>query len=600
MKTFIQFAQRARTQVSVCVTIMCVTVGLGVLQFNWLSELSERERESRQSHLTADVLQFGQDFDRELTRTYSAFQLDGEALDRRDAGDVSMRYDSWMEQAAYPHLVRDIWIAEPADAGADPERVTSWRFLHFDIQRRRLTEGERPQAWHEPTQHTTAAGPLDEDTLSIQIPIFSVAPAARPHSIFPSDGQPIAIGAITTRFVILQLDRHCIMNEVLPALTRRYLAGSTPPGEPEYQVVIVRNRIPHEVIYAANLRDNGTLPASVDATAPLLGIRSLVIAGGLKTEARLTQASYRPVTTAPPTLTAVAAVPFGAPPKEYWELRVTHRAGSLEAFASQARTRNLLISATILVVLAGSLALLLVAARRTHSLGRQQMEFVAGISHELRTPISVIGVIGANLAEDVVSDREQIRKYGVLIQREGRRLTEMIEQVLSYARIQSSNLPPREPFAIDELVLDAVDSLQPQMSSLGFTCILGLEESLPSVLVEPASMVRVIQNLITNALKYSGEHREIHVATGKEVSRGAVRVWVAVTDQGIGIPPEEQALIFEPFRRGRTAVEHSLPGTGLGLALVSSIVQAHGGTVDVRSELGQGSTFTVYLPATGA
>ena len=180
---------------------------------------------------------------------------------------------------------------------------------------------------------------------------------------------------------------------------------------------------------------------------------------------------------------------------------MTHRAGSLEAFASQTRTRNLLISAAILTVLSGSLALLLVAARRMHSLGRQQMEFVAGISHELRTPISVIGVIGANLAEDVVSEREQIRNYGLLIQREGRRLTEMIEQVLSYARIQSANLPAPELTAIDELVLDAVDSLQPQISSLGFTCILGLAATSSSVddscgwRIEGGSCLKISNNI---------------------------------------------------------------------------------------------------------
>jgi signal transduction histidine kinase len=117
------------------------------------------------------------------------------------------------------------------------------------------------------------------------------------------------------------------------------------------------------------------------------------------------------------------------------------------------------------------------------------------------------------------------------------------------------------------------------------------------VLVDRSSIERAIKNLISNAIKYSADSRYIRISAGTETLRASTRVWIAVEDKGIGIFPDELALIFEPFRRGREAIERNLPGTGLGLSLVRRIMQLHGGSVEVRSEPGAGSTFTLYLPA---
>src|SRR4029453_11368606 len=125
------------------------------------------------------------------------------------------------------------------------------------------------------------------------------------------------------------------------------------------------------------------------------------------------------------------------PPAPRWQGVVKHPAGSLEAFVGSTRRRNLMLSTSILAVLAVSMVLLIVSTRRSQELARQQLEFVAAVSHELRTPLAVIRSAGENLADGVVHDERQGRKYGGLIRAEGRRLSEMVEQILEFAGIQS-------------------------------------------------------------------------------------------------------------------------------------------------------------------
>ena len=598
MNKTLRFAQRASTWAWVCLvaTAMAGTVVLGMLQWRWLSELSERERDARQTRLTADVQRLSEDFDREITQAYFALQLDADALEQRDTTAFAIRYKLWLAQSAFPHLVRAIWIVEPTD---DPQRprqgAGSWRFLRFDTQQSRLVEATRPAGWRDPDTYDIADSPLDEDTMSIRNPVFSATPGMHtPVLVLP--GTALRYRPVVQRFVIVELNRQCIVDELLPALIRKYLGNSSSSGEPEYQVVVVRNSRPRETVYVSNLSRAGSLPQSVDATALLLAIRPLSAMSGLTRASLVTQHPGQAVA-APALPMSAAGELLGFGPKEYWKLQVTHRAGSLEAFAAQTRRRNLLVSAAILLLLTGSLIIALVAARRARSLGRQQVEFVAGVSHELRTPITVMGVAAASLADGIVSVPEEVRSYGRYIQQEVRRLTDMLEQVLSYARIQSANLPPREQVTPSVLIRASIQSMQPQIDALGFTCTWQLDDTLPPVEVDRSSLERVIHNLISNALKFSGEQREIRITAGREESRTGVRVWIAVADFGIGIPLQEQALIFEPFRRGHAAIDRSVPGTGLGLTLVLRIVQAHGGTVQVHSEPGKGSTFRVYLPA---
>jgi signal transduction histidine kinase len=382
-------------------------------------------------------------------------------------------------------------------------------------------------------------------------------------------------------------------------LARRYFSAAPASQELDYHVTVVRNRIPHTVVYASHPLMDGVPVSAIDATAQLLGIRWAMSDLGAMTTTKVTPPTGQ--AGSPPIRQVIGVTSSSSSnPSEYWQLRVVHRAGSLETLAAQTRRQNLLASLTILALLTVGFVLMLVALRRARALTRQKMDFVAGVSHELRTPIAVVAVAGANLADGLVTDPEQVRHYGRLIQREGRRLTQMTEHVLSFAQIEEISLSMAEPAGAEVLILEAVGVMQAQLDELSFTVSVSVKDSSPPVLVDRLAIGRAIQNLISNAIKYSAEHREIRITAGAEVRRGNPRVFIAVEDDGIGIQPDELSLIFEPFRRGRAAIERNLPGTGLGLSLVRSIMRVHGGEVVVRSEPAVGSTFVLYLPSTFA
>jgi signal transduction histidine kinase len=261
---------------------------------------------------------------------------------------------------------------------------------------------------------------------------------------------------------------------------------------------------------------------------------------------------------------------------------------------TQVRRRNLFVSSGILAILGVSVGFLVVTTRRAQELARQQMEFVAAVSHELRTPLAVIRSAADNLAEGVVTEDPQVRKYGDLVRGEGRRLSEMVEQILELAGIHSGQRGfALAPVAVLPLLRDVVSASATLIEEAGVNVEYDVPDSLPPVLGDEQALRRVFQNLLGNALKYGGSGNWIGLkarVSGREVA-------VSVADRGTGIEPAEHARIFEPFYRAPQAIAAQIQGTGLGLSLVQRIVEAHGGRITLRSEPGAGSEFTVHLPA---
>lgn len=261
------------------------------------------------------------------------------------------------------------------------------------------------------------------------------------------------------------------------------------------------------------------------------------------------------------------------------------------------RRRNLAISSSVLGILGLSVALLFVSTRRAHDLARQQLEFVATVSHELRTPLAVIRSAADNLADGVVHDEMRVRQYGELVRREGVRLTDLVEQILEFAGLQSGERSlARRPVEIDGVLREVAAAAQ-EAARERLTVDLALADHLPAVLGDEAALRRVFQNLIGNAVKYGAGAGWVGVEAAVDVSRIAV----TVRDRGIGIAPGDQERIFDPFYRAADVVSAQVQGAGLGLSLVKRIVEAHGGRITVESEPGTGSAFVVTLPiASGA
>jgi signal transduction histidine kinase len=225
------------------------------------------------------------------------------------------------------------------------------------------------------------------------------------------------------------------------------------------------------------------------------------------------------------------------------------------------------------------------------------MEFVAGVSHELRTPLAVICSAAENLADGVIENNEQIRRYGGLIREEGRRLTEMVEQVLEFAGAQSGRKTyDLRPTEVGQVIDDALAACHLQMIEGGFEIEKKIAENLPRVKADPAALSRVIQNLLSNSMKYSAESRLIGLSAENVQTQSGGEVQIKVSDHGLGIEQADLPHIFEPFYRGKEVAAAQIHGNGLGLSLVKHIVEAHGGRVSVDSKPKLGTIFTLHLP----
>jgi len=228
-------------------------------------------------------------------------------------------------------------------------------------------------------------------------------------------------------------------------------------------------------------------------------------------------------------------------------------------------------------------------------LADRKVRFVAGVSHELRSPVSAISMLSRNQADGLVTAPEKVRQYGELIHQQSRRLSEMVEQALACAGIHSSlPRPAREPVDLRAVIQEALDARREELNHAGFTVEAALAPGLPEVTGDARLLRMAFDNLLSNALKHAGSGHWIRVAAAFAPAEKEVRI--SVEDRGAGIAPGDRAEIFEPFYRGRVAVEAQVPGSGLGLSLVRSAAEAHRGTVTLESEPGRGSTFTIHLP----
>ncbi len=220
-------------------------------------------------------------------------------------------------------------------------------------------------------------------------------------------------------------------------------------------------------------------------------------------------------------------------------------------------------------------------------------QFVATVSHELRTPLtSIISFLELIRAED-----DNLSPDGVhfldIIQRNANRLLRLVGNLLLLSRIESGiSSPELAPVSVPELARDAVRDAFPAAASFGVTLEAAAGDG-PDVLGDHLGLTQVLENLIGNAVKFSHPGDTVRVCA--TWSQDQWRVDVA--DQGIGIPPDEMDRLFHRFVRASNARTSGRPGTGLGLSVVKAIVELHGGRVTVASELGQGTTFSIYLPA---
>jgi signal transduction histidine kinase len=275
-------------------------------------------------------------------------------------------------------------------------------------------------------------------------------------------------------------------------------------------------------------------------------------------------------------------------PHSPWRIQLRRREGSIDEIVWQIRFHNTLLSTGMLVLIAGIIALLGHLSSRTAQLAALQMNFVAGVSHELRTPLTVIRTAAFNLRGKLAQNPEQVERYGALIQGESDKLTGLVEQVLLFARADSAPAArERKPVRFESLIESSLNASLAASAPVESA----VESGLPVPVVDEQALGQVLRNLFDNAVKYGDGMKWLGISArlaGKAIE-------IEIMDHGPGIPRNELPHVFEPFFRGKRAVDDQIHGTGLGLSLAKRIIEANGGTVRVSSSPA-GTAFTLTLP----
>jgi signal transduction histidine kinase len=277
-----------------------------------------------------------------------------------------------------------------------------------------------------------------------------------------------------------------------------------------------------------------------------------------------------------------------------WTAGIHSRDSTAAAWARRNFALNLGLSALLAAVVAGGVLFALRGAAREMRLSQMKTDFVSNVSHELRTPLASIRVFGELLRLGRVESPEKVREYGEYIETESRRLTQLINNILDLARIESGRKSyDFAPADLEQVVAETLRTFRVSLAQSGFEIdYRPPAERLPPLSLDAQAMAQSVGNLLDNAVKYSAGSRRVEVGLRREGAQALI--WVK--DQGIGIPREQQEKIFDRFHRVSSGLLHDVKGSGLGLAIVRHNVEAHGGSVEVESRAGAGSTFTIRLP----
>ena len=276
-----------------------------------------------------------------------------------------------------------------------------------------------------------------------------------------------------------------------------------------------------------------------------------------------------------------------AVPARPWQIEVSAaRSGTMAAVAGGYWPA--VLSVVLMLV---ALGLTVVADRRAADLTRMQADFISHVSHQLKTPLSLLSAATETVTMDRARSPEKLTQYLGIIRNEVARLSSLVQRILEYSRLQQQRGYEFERVDLAALVRETVSAFESSLSSRDFAFVVDVDGPSPVISADPAAIEQALVNLLDNAVKYSGASRHVRVHL-RSLAGAAV---VEVTDRGIGIDDVDQERIFEKFYRGRGASSQR-EGFGLGLPIVHELIHAHRGRIDVDSRAGHGSTFRITLP----
>jgi signal transduction histidine kinase len=301
---------------------------------------------------------------------------------------------------------------------------------------------------------------------------------------------------------------------------------------------------------------------------------------------------------------------FGSPPAETPPFAVTQdlridetswllqvwpgRPEAIYADIRQRQTLSMAILAFVAVLLAFGSYITVRIVRRELEIARLRADFVSTVSHEFRSPLTGIRQLGEMLLDGRVTDPEKQRGYFRMIVQESDRLARLVENILDFSRMEEGRREYQfEPLNPSPWLRTLVADFVTEIAANGAAVEPDVPDGLPPISADKEALGSAVRNLLDNAVKYSPGTKTVRI--GAAASGGEVRIFVQ--DRGVGISEQDRRRIFDRFYRADGEISKRVKGAGLGLSLVKHIVTAHGGTVECESRLGEGSTFTIRLPA---
>ena len=575
-----RFKRQALYSWAFIVTLAGLSVLLATLQYRWIGEVSRAEQDRLKTNLHTALESFRTEFNDNISQASNALTLFGAEIPTDATERESLyiqRFKHWRDLSHQERLFASIARIVPEKNGPDKNGTVAVRLL--DQQRVRFRTIDWPPKW----------GPLRDEILK-QIANEDDSPRHPPHTgdldlilipLFDS-GQGLPV-----EWVVFEVDLNYVRSALLPDLMD-HLTRAIGPG---FDAELVSRSDASAIIYQSNPERGERIGAAADAQIGLLDVEP---------RPRGRPDPNRPGDREPPPDLAPRNLDSD-PARGRWLLSVRHQAGSLDALVSRTRWKNIAVTTAVLALMLLTIAALVRFTRRAQALSQLQMQFVAGVSHELRTPLTVIRTAAHNLTTGIVKtgDVNQVQRYGRLISGQTEKLTALVEQVLGFANAESGRIiAKREQVSVDLLIQQSLADCGSVIAESRCEVESNVASDVAPLYGDPTALRHALQNLLTNAAKYGSDGQWIGISAA--MSSGAKNqpmVEIRVADRGAGIPAEERSQIFEPFYRGRRGIDDQVHGTGLGLALVKRIVEAHGGTIGVRSGPDQpGTEFTLQIP----
>ena len=282
--------------------------------------------------------------------------------------------------------------------------------------------------------------------------------------------------------------------------------------------------------------------------------------------------------------------------KDFWifanySLGIRTQGPSLQQIVRARTSNNLLLLTGLAVVLIIALVLAYRNVKKEVQLAQNKSDFVSNVSHEIRTPLALISMFAETLEMNRIKSEDKKQEYYSIIHKEAHRLTGIVNKILTFSQTEAGKKTLHdESIKVRNELSEILTTYDFHLKNKGFDYT--LEATEVEIKADKEALTEIVINLIDNAIKYSGDQKKIEIRLGSQTDFG----WIAIQDYGLGISKTDQKHIFDKFYRVSSGNLAKTQGTGIGLSLVKQLIEQQNGKISVTSDLGHGSTFTIYFP----